>query len=89
MRQWRFSGENAKIPQALKICPIACDLHSPSNCVLYVCFVFHLQKSGATFSCGVLRKNSEKATSVAKKVRDYRTSLLKIHYRTPDTSVLF
>ena len=67
MRQWRFSGENAKIPQALKICPIACDLHSPSNCVLYVCFVFHLQKSGATFSCGVLRKNSEKATSVAKK----------------------
>ena len=67
MRQWRFSGKNAKYRRREKIARLRVICTACQIVFLYVCFVFHLQKSGATFSCGVLRKNSAKATSVAKK----------------------
>lgn len=67
MRQWRFSGENAKYRRREKIARLRVICTARQIVFLYVCFVFHLQKGGATFSCGVLRKNSAKATSVCKK----------------------
>ena len=67
MRQWRFSGKNAKYRRREKIARLRVICTACQIVFLYVCFVFNLKKRGATFSCDVLRKNSEKATSVCKK----------------------
>ena len=67
MRQWRFSEENAKYRRREKIARLRVICTDRQIVFLYVCFVLKKKKRGATFSCDVLRKNSEKATSVCKK----------------------
>lgn len=55
------------------------------TCALYFICKKAVQHS-ATVYCVKIQKMQP---LLQKKVRDYRTFLLKIHYRTPDTSVLF
>lgn len=89
MRQWRFSGENAKIRRREKIARLRV-ICTDRQIVFCTCALYFICKKAVQHSVAVYCvKIQQKQPLFAKKVRHYRTFLLKIHYRTPDMSVLF